>query len=114
MRDLQWSARLRGHIQADTCGAIGDNSCSMIGRDWGSHLFTSHRSRLSRALGATVRGAGRLFSMWRRAFCACHHLSYGVNKIRAPSPANTATKPPMAMAISIISSWGDGGFDFAE
>jgi hypothetical protein len=39
------------------------------------------------------------------------YLSYGVNRIRAPSPANTATKPPMAMAISIITSRVDGEFE---
>ena len=42
---------------------------------------------------------------------AYHHLSYGVHIIRAPIPANTPTKKPMAMAISMITSWVDGGFD---
>ena len=64
---------------------------------------------LTRKSGATSPS-----EIGRCAICACHHLSYGVNKIRAPSPTKTAAKPPMAMAISIISSSGDGGFDFAE
>ena len=35
---------------------------------------------------------------------ACHYLSYGNHKISAPSPTNTATKPPKAMPISMITS----------
>ena len=43
---------------------------------------------------------------------ACHYFSYGVNKIRAASPTNMDTKPAIAIAISIITSWIDGGSDY--
>ena len=50
-------------------------------------------------------GATRsIIRMGRRTFCACHHLSYGHHKIIAAPNANTPTKPPKAMAISIITS----------
>jgi hypothetical protein len=43
---------------------------------------------------------------------ACHHLSYGQNKIAPPNSTNTPTKKPKAMAISTITSWVDGGFSW--
>jgi hypothetical protein len=43
---------------------------------------------------------------------ACHHLSYGKNKIRPPSPANTPTNMPVIMVISMIPSWVNGGLNY--
>jgi len=34
MRELQWSARLREHMQAGMCGTIRENSRRITGRDW--------------------------------------------------------------------------------
>jgi hypothetical protein len=50
--------------------------------------------------------------MGRRTFCACHHLSYGKNKIRAAIPTKMATKRPGITTTSMITSWVDGGFDY--
>ena len=42
-------------------------------------------------------------------------MSYGVNKIRAAIPANTPTNMPMMpRPTSMITSWVDGGLDYAE
>jgi hypothetical protein len=46
-----------------------------------------------------------------RIQCA-HHLSYGNHKIRAAPSAKMPTKSPGIMAISMIISWVDGGFDY--
>lgn len=43
---------------------------------------------------------------------ACHHLSYGQNKIAPPSSTNIPTKKPKPMAISMITSQVDGGFHY--
>jgi hypothetical protein len=45
---------------------------------------------------------------------ACHHVSYGNHKIIAAPSAKMPTKMPITMAISIIPSWVDGGFDYAK
>ena len=43
---------------------------------------------------------------------ACYFDSYGVNKIRAAIPTKMATKRAGIIATSMITSWGDGGFDY--
>src|SRR5688572_21294674 len=42
---------------------------------------------------------------------ACHHVSYGNHKIIAAPSAKMPTKMPITMAISMIPSWVEGGFD---
>jgi hypothetical protein len=42
----------------------------------------------------------------------CYFDSYGVNKIRAAIPTKMATKRAGIMTTSMITSWGDGGFDY--
>ena len=77
------------------------------------HIQHPERIRLTQSQRHQKNGATRsIVRMGRRTFCACHHLSYGQNKIAPPSSTNTPTKKPKAMTISIIPSRVDGEFHY--